>query len=137
MLSALKTIASVVALSGAIALPAAPALAGGAIGFTLAPRTAEDARAMDFGLRAYALYNGLRDAGAHIDQRGQNNAAGVAQQGAGNVGVVTQRGDGHAATLQQAGNGNSYGIFQFGRNTDTRIAQDGDGNTGAALTFGW
>lgn len=137
MLSSLKTIASVVALSGALALPAAPALAGGSIGFTLAPRTAEDARVMDFGLRAYALYQGLKGGGARIDQRGQNNAAGVVQQGDGNVGLVSQRGDGHSATLQQAGNGNSYGIFQFGRNTDTRVAQDGDGNTGAAFAFGW
>ncbi|MBZ9938760.1 curlin [Mesorhizobium sp. BR1-1-16] len=137
MFSSLKTIASVVALSGAIALPAAPAFAGGSIGFTLAPRTEQDARVMDFGLRAYALYQGLKGGGARIDQRGQGNTAGVAQQGVGNVGLVSQRGDGHAAALQQSGNGNSYGIFQFGRNTETRVAQEGNSNTGAAFTFGW
>lgn len=128
-------IASLVTLLGAPML-ATPALAGGSIAFLLAPRTAQQAQAMDFSLRAYALYNGLKS-GARIRQIGQDNIAGVAQNGADNVGIVRQQGDGHSATLQQQGNGNSYGLFQFGRNTRTDVVQAGDGQTGAAVTFGW
>ncbi|RWA80550.1 curlin [Mesorhizobium sp.] len=126
------------ALAAAIGLPlvVAPAKAGGSIGLYYSPRTARDARALDFGLRAYSLYNGLRG-GAHIRQLGRNNRAGIGQDGAGNLGIIRQEGSGHSATLRQDGNDNSYGIFQFGRNTDASIAQAGDGQSGAALLFGW
>ncbi|MDX8518922.1 curlin [Mesorhizobium dulcispinae] len=126
------------ALAAAIGLPlvAAPAEAGGSIGFYYSPRTARDARALDLGLRAYSVYNGLRN-GAHISQFGRNNRAGIGQDGAGNLGIIRQQGSGHAATLRQDGNDNSYGIFQFGRNTDANVAQTGDGQSGAALLFGW
>ncbi|RWE13537.1 MAG: curlin [Mesorhizobium sp.] len=126
------------ALAAAIGLPlvAAPAEAGGSIGFYYSPRTARDARVLDLGLRACSLYNGLRG-GAHIRQLGRNNRAGIGQDGAGNLGIIRQEGRGHAATLRQDGNENSYGIFQFGRNTDANVAQTGDGQSGAALLFGW
>ncbi|WP_315928446.1 curlin [Mesorhizobium sp. SP-1A] len=115
---------------------ASPAKAGGSIAFYLSPRTAQDAQAMDFGLRAYSLYNGLRD-GAHISQVGRNNNAGIGQNGNGNLGFIRQQGNGHSATLRQNGNGNSYGIFQFGRNTDAQVMQKGNGQSGTALLFGW
>jgi len=126
------------ALAAAIGLPlvAAPAKAGGSIGFYYSPRAARDARALDLGLRAYSLYNGLRS-GAHVRQFGRNNRAGIGQDGAGNLGIIRQEGNSHSATLRQDGNDNSYGIFQFGRNTDANIAQAGDGQSGAALLFGW
>ncbi|WP_192249709.1 curlin [Mesorhizobium silamurunense] len=126
------------ALAAAIGLPlvAAPAEAGGSIGFYYSPRTARDARALDLGLRAYSVYNGLRS-GAHISQLGRNNRAGIGQDGAGNLGIIRQEGSRHSATLRQDGNDNSYGIFQFGRNTDASVAQTGDGQSGAALLFGW
>ncbi|RUU11398.1 curlin [Mesorhizobium sp. USDA-HM6] len=125
-------------LATAIGLPlvAAPAKAGGSIGFYYSPRTARDTRALDLGLRAYSLYNGLRS-GAHIRQLGRNNRAGMGQDGAGNLGIIRQQGSGHSAALRQDGNDNSYGIFQFGRNTDADVAQAGDGQSGAALLFGW
>ena len=126
------------ALAAAVGLPlaCAPAKAGGSIGFYYSPRTARDARALDLGLRAYSLYNGLRS-GAHIRQLGRNNRAGIGQDGAGNLGIIRQEGSGHIATLRQDGNDNSYGIFQFGRNTDANVAQAGDGQSGAAVLFGW
>ncbi len=121
----------------AIASPATPALAGGSIAYYLTPRSASEAQMMDFGLRAYGLYKGLRGGGARIDQNGQDNSAGVAQDGGGNVGIIGQHGNGHAARLEQAGNGNSYGIFQYGRNTNADVVQQGDGGTGATFTYGW
>ncbi|WFP63983.1 curlin repeat-containing protein [Mesorhizobium sp. WSM4904] len=126
------------ALAAVIGLPlvAAPAEAGGSIGFYYAPRTARDARVLDLGLRAYSAYNGLRS-GAHIRQLGRNNLAGIGQDGAGNLGVIRQQGSGHSAVLRQDGNDDSYGIFQFGRNTDANVAQAGDRQSGAALLFGW
>jgi major curlin subunit len=129
------TIAGLATLLGAAPL-ATPALAGGSVSFALAPRNAQDAKIMDFGLRGYALYNGIRS-GALVRQFGRGNQAGLAQYGAGNVGIVRQQGEGHAAALQQRGNANTYGIFQFGRNTNADVVQDGDGQTGAAVTFGW
>ncbi|MBB3930182.1 major curlin subunit [Kaistia hirudinis] len=129
------TIAGLAALIGAAPL-ATPALAGGSVSFALAPRNAQDAQIMDFGLRGYALYNGIRS-GALVRQFGRGNQAGLAQYGAGNVGVVRQQGDGHAATLQQVGNANSYGIFQFGRNTNADVVQQGDSGTGATVQLGW
>ncbi|CDX25598.1 conserved exported hypothetical protein [Mesorhizobium sp. ORS 3324] len=126
------------ALAAAIGLLSAsvPAKAGGSIGFYYSPRTTRDARALDLGLRAYSLYNGLRN-GAHIRQFGRNNRAGIGQDGAGNLGIIRQQGSGHSAALRQVGNDNSYGIFQFGRNTDASVAQAGDGQSGAAVLFGW
>ncbi|RWB53317.1 curlin [Mesorhizobium sp.] len=126
------------ALAAAIGLPlvAAPAKAGGSIGLYYSPRAARDARALDLGLRAYSIYNGLRS-GAHIRQFGRNNRAGLGQDGAGNLGIIRQEGSGHSAVLRQDGNDNSYGIFQFGRNTDANAAQAGNGQSGAAVLFGW
>ncbi|KAA1179949.1 curlin [Rhizobium tropici] len=128
-------IATVAVLLG-ISAQASPAMAGGSIAFYLSPRTTQDAEAMDLGLRAYSLYNGLRG-GAHIRQLGRNNLAGIGQNGRDNLGIVRQEGSGHSATLQQNGSDNSYGIFQFGRNTDTQVVQNGDRQSGAALLFGW
>jgi hypothetical protein len=126
------------ALAVAVGFPliSGPAMAGGSIGFYLSPRTAQDAEALDLGLRAYSLYNGLRH-GAYVRQSGRNNYAGLGQSGGGNLGIIRQEGSGHSATLRQNGNDNSYGIFQFGRNTDTDVVQNGNGQSGAALLFGW
>ncbi|TPK54869.1 curlin [Mesorhizobium sp. B2-4-19] len=132
-----KLIAAI-ALATAIGLPlvSAPAKAGGSIGFYYAPPTARDGRALDLGLRAYSVYNGLRSS-AHIRQFGWNNRAGIGQDGAGNLGIIRQEGSGHSATLRQDGNDNSYGIFQFGTGTDADVTQTGNGQSGAALLFGW
>ena len=126
------------ALAMAVGFPlfSSPARAGGSIGFYLSPRTAQDAEALDLGLRAYSLYSGLRS-GASVRQLGWNNYAGIGQTGGGNLGIIRQQGSGHSATLRQNGNDNSYGIFQFGRNTDTNVVQSGSGQSGAALLFGW
>lgn len=113
-----------------------PAMAGGSIAFYLSPRSAQDAKVMGFGFRAYSLYKGLHN-GAHIYQIGRDNNAGIGQNGNGNLGIIHQEGSDHSATLQQNGNGNSYGVFQFGRNTDADVVQSGNGQSGAALLFGW
>ncbi len=126
------------ALAMAVGFPlfSTSARAGGSIGFYFSPRTAQDAEALDLGLRAYSLYNGLRG-GASVRQSGWNNYAGIGQSGSGNLGIIHQEGSGHSASLRQNGNGNSYGIFQFGRGTDANVAQTGNGQSGAALLFGW
>ncbi|MBN9234642.1 MULTISPECIES: curlin [Phyllobacteriaceae] len=130
----LRTVAAAVML-GPLVL-SSPAVAGGSIAFYLSPQNGDDAQMMDLGLRAYALYNGLRH-GANVRQHGHGNNAGIGQNGGGNLGIVDQQGDSHSATLQQNGNGNSYGVFQFGRNTDAEVVQNGQGQSGAALLFGW
>ena len=129
---------STAAVAVAVGFPlfSSPAQAGGSIGFYFSPRTAQDSEALDLGLRAYSVYNGLRS-GASVRQFGRNNYAGIGQSGSGNLGIIRQEGSGHSASLRQNGNGNSYGIFQFGRDTDANVAQAGNGQSGAALLFGW
>ncbi len=114
----------------------APAIAGGSISFTIAPKNQDEAQAMRAGLAIYSLIKAVKGNGA-INQHGFNNVAGIAQNGGGNFGVVHQEGDDHNGTLQQNGNHNSYGLFQFGKGTNGRVAQNGHGNIGATFQFGW
>jgi len=113
-----------------------PAAAGGSFSFTLSPKNADEALAIQAGLTIYSIVNAVEN-GASIAQLGSNNMAGIGQNGAGNLGIVHQEGNGHSGTLQQNGNANSYGIFQFGKNTDSHVAQNGNGQTGATFVFGW
>lgn len=55
---------------------------------------------------------------AETYQNGNNNAAGVTQQGSGHWGGVAQSGDANVGVLRQ-----------FGRNNDGAIVQDGNANT--------
>ncbi len=126
-----------VLLAGTIGQAAlsAPASAGGWISVTYAPANARKAGALATGLRVYSLYRGLH--GTSVRQFGHGNAAVISQNGRGNLGIIHQKGNGHSATLQQNGNDNAYGIFQFGRNTDTKVVQNGDGGGGATFSYGW
>jgi major curlin subunit len=135
-LNMFKTLtAALVAGSLGQAALSAPACAGGWVSVTYAPANARDAGALATGLRLYSLYRGLH--GASIRQSGHGNAAGIGQNGRGNLGIIQQEGNGHSATLQQNGNDNAYGIFQFGRNTDADVVQNGDGGGGATFSYGW
>ncbi len=115
---------------------AAPAHAGGSVSVTVAPTNADEAQAMRAGLAIYSVVNGF-SGGSGIRQVGFGNAAGLAQNGGGNVGIVHQQGSGHNGTLSQNGSGNAHGLFQFGRNTDSHVARNGNGGTGATFVFGW
>jgi hypothetical protein len=135
-LNMFKTLtAALVAGSIGQAALSAPAYAGGWVSATYAPANARDAGALATGLRVYSLYHGLR--GASIRQSGRRNVAGIGQNGRGNLGIIQQQGNGHSATLRQNGNDNTYGIFQFGRNTDANVVQNGDDGSGATFSYGW
>lgn len=114
----------------------APAQAGGQVAINYTPQNAKDARALKTGLALYSLFNNVKNSGS-IKQKGNNNSAGLGQNGKGNSGVIHQEGNGHNGTLQQNGNGNSYGLFQFGKGTNANVSQYGNGKTGATFVFGW
>ncbi|MEP2459049.1 MAG: curlin [Nitratireductor sp.] len=119
-----------------VAAPAVPAPAGGSIGISIAPGTAEADRALRAGLQIYSLFNAARG-NALVRQNGQRNQAGIAQAGRGNYGLVHQDGTGHSGTLAQNGDRNAYGLFQFGRDTRANVTQNGHGRSGATFLFGW
>lgn len=123
------------AIIGAAALTT-PAAAGGSISINVKPKNEKQAKNMQAGLALYGIVNAVKG-GASIKQLGQNNMAGIGQNGGGNFGVIHQQGDNHAGTLQQNGNNNAYGIFQFGKNTDSNVVQNGNGDVGATFQFGW
>lgn len=114
---------------------ASPAEAGGQVSWSLAPADRGQAEALSMGMRLYAIGRELR--GGSIDQKGLGNIAGLAQRGHGNLGLIRQRGDGHSATLQQNGDDNAYALFQFGRNGEDAVVQNGNGQSGARVTYGW
>ena len=120
-------------LVAAAFLAAVPAEAGGSFGVTITARNGEERRAISQFLRFYAAGS----AAAQVIQKGEGNAAAVAQTGRGNRAVVAQQGDGHSATVTQTGRGNRLGVFQFGEGTSVDVAQSG--RRGAALVFtgGW
>ena len=113
----------------------APAHAGGSINVEITPTNAEEEMAMRMGLAFYQLAVN-DDASALINQIGNMNGAGIAQNGSGNLGIIDQKGNGHYATLEQNGNNNAYGIFQFGNGANAAVAQNGNGKTGILLQFG-
>ena len=132
-----KTIAaSLVAATIGTAAMTAPASAGGSFAITIQPTTQEEAQLMQTGLALYSLFSGMANSGG-IQQYGNNNQAGLGQNGYGNQGVIYQEGNGHNGTIQQNGNGNSYGLFQFGENTNANILQNGNGQTGVTFITGW
>ena len=114
----------------------APASAGGSLSIDLQPQNARQANAMRIGLGIYSIINNAQNGGS-IRQRGNNNRAGLGQNGGGNQGIIYQEGNGHNGTINQNGNGNSYGLFQFGKNTNANVRQYGNGGTGATFVFGW
>jgi hypothetical protein len=128
-------IAAALATSLGTAALTVPASAGGSLSITVLPGNAKDQQAMRLGLGLYAIAQGIK--GGSIRQKGNGNAAGLAQNGKGNLGIVHQDGNGHNGSLQQNGHGNAYGLFQFGKNTNGHVAQNGHGNTGATFQFGW
>ncbi|WP_246018430.1 curlin repeat-containing protein [Pelagibacterium montanilacus] len=128
--------AGVAAATIAMVSMIAPAQAGGQISLNYNPSNARDAQMVQMGLGIYQIVNEIERNGG-IRQRGNNNTAGVAQNGGGNFGVVHQEGRGHNGTVQQNGNSNSYGLFQFGRNTNAHVNQNGNGQSGLGLVFGW
>lgn len=119
----------------ALAQGASPALAGGQVSWSLAPANREQADILSTGMRLYAIGRDIRN--GSIDQKGMNNAAGLAQRGRGNLGIVRQRGNDHSATLEQNGSDNAYGLFQFGRGARDAVVQNGNGQSGATLSYGW
>jgi len=128
--------AGLVAFSMGAVATAAPAHAGGQVSITYNPKNAKDEKALKTGLALYSLFNNVKNSGS-IKQKGNNNSAGLGQNGKGNSGVIHQEGNGHNGTLQQNGNNNSYGLFQFGKNTNGNVTQNGNGRTGATVQFGW
>lgn len=132
-----KTIsAALTAIVVATGAMTGPASANGSLSISINPTNQQENHAIRTGLALYSLYNRVSSGGS-ITQRGNNNAAGVGQNGRGNTGIVHQEGSGHNGTIQQNGNRNAYGLFQFGRGTSGHVVQNGNGRSGATFQFGW
>ncbi|MCB1329254.1 MAG: hypothetical protein KDK28_07330 [Maritimibacter sp.] len=122
--------------SGLVALTlvaAAPAAAGGSFGVTITAQNGQERRAISRFLRIYAASS----AAAEVIQKGEGNAAAIAQTGRGNRAVVSQQGDGHSATVTQSGRGNRLGVFQFGQGTAVDVDQSGRRGATLVFTGGW
>lgn len=114
-------------------LAAVPAEAGGSFGVTITAQNGQERRAISRFLRIYAASS----AAAEVIQKGEGNAAAIAQTGRGNRAVVSQQGDGHSATVHQSGRGNRLGVFQFGEGTVADVAQSGRRGATLVFTGGW
>ena len=121
------------ALVAVAVFAAVPAEAGGSFGVTITAQNGQERRAISRFLQVYAAGS----AAAEVIQRGEGNAAAIAQTGRGNRTVVSQQGSGHSATVTQSGRGNRLGVFQFGTGTAVDVTQSG--RRGATLVFsgGW
>lgn len=118
-----------------LALTLAPAVqAERQVWLSITPRTADEARALRFGLAAYALHKDY-EANGQITQRGRNNAAGI-YQGACDTALIEQRGRGHTGTITQTGCNNVGALFQSGRGTTGHLRQNG-GRTGVLFLHGF
>ena len=121
-------------LAAALAVGPLPTLAENVISLSLTPRTAREADALRLGLALYAIHREIQG-GAHIDQIGQGNAAGILQDGSGSFGLIRQRGRDHSATLDQRSQpGGAYAIIQSGKGTTAHLDNPG---TGILLQYGW
>jgi len=129
-----SVLAVLVASSAIIHLTTHPAQAG-SVSVMITPK-GDSAKAVSKGLQIYSLFQGFKSR-AEVDQRGQNNSAGIAQTGSGNVAGIFQRGNGHTGTITQNGSNNAFGIFQFGRKTSSSVSQTGSGNVGFLFQGGW
>jgi Curlin associated repeat len=120
-------------------MPAAPAEAGGRIGFTVAPQ-GRDAETLRTGLALYSAVRSIRQGNknrAKVEQYGEGNGAAISQRGENNWGHVFQRGRGNSGSISQNGNDNAYALFQFGKRNNTHVSQNGNGNAGARFEWGW
>lgn len=113
-----------------------PAAAEGTFSISVNAHNAQDRQFIGSALQLYSIVSALKG-GSGVTQRGENNNAGLRQNGWGNFGIVHQEGRGHQGSLQQIGTGNSHGLFQFGKNTNANVGQMGHGQTGATFVFGW
>ena len=111
-----------------------PVLAGGRT-VVLTPKDAHQAQGVRDSLRLLGWAQGARG-NAVVDQRGRNNAAGVAQHGSGNLAIVGQRGSNNSANLAQNGNNNALAVFQIGRNRQLDASQTGNGKTAIIVQTG-
>lgn len=131
MFRALFTAAALAILPLALAPPAA---AEDYVGFSVTPRTADEAALLRLGLAVYSLHRDI-EANGEITQRGIDNAARIGQGGCDRA-LIEQRGRGHTGEIVQRGCGNVAALFQSGRNTDARIVQRG-GQTGLVVLHGF
>ncbi|MEN0000913.1 MAG: curlin repeat-containing protein [Pseudomonadota bacterium] len=123
-------IAASMTASVALLAPAAPAFAGGQVAISIVPQKQEHKDAMKLGLGILGAVKGT------VSQNGNNNAAGLGQNGSGNNGVILQDGDNHTGTLVQNGDNNDHGLIQLGEGTTGHVAQNG-GETSTTIIFGW
>ena len=126
-------VASMLIAAAAVGASAAPSAAG-QFSINLSPKQAEQQRMMDAGLGIYALVKGIED--GSITQRGNRNAAGIAQSEGDSLGIIYQEGNRHTGTISQQGGRNSYGLFQFGEGTESHVRQSGN-ESGLGFIFGW
>ncbi len=126
--------ASMISLSPGL-MATAEARNSGNVSITITPR-GEQAEVIRGGLQLYSLIKSAKNR-AKVNQRGEGNAAAIAQRGNGNTAQVFQRGRGHEAVVEQTGNSNWLGVFQFGRNTRSTVAQTGNGKSGLVFQGGW
>ena len=119
--------------------PAAPAEAGGRIGYTVTPE-GRDAETLRTGLALYSVVRSIRKGKknrAKIEQYGEGNGAAISQRGENNWGHVFQRGRGNSGSISQNGNDNAFALVQFGKRNNTHVNQNGNGNAGVRFEWGW
>jgi Curlin associated repeat len=116
-------------------IASAQARSSGSVSVTITPR-GEQAEIIRGGLQIYSMIKSAKNR-AKVNQRGESNAAAIAQHGSGNNAQVFQRGRGHEAVVEQTGNSNWLGVFQFGRNSRSNVAQTGNGKSGLVIQGGW
>lgn len=121
-------------IAAGLLFPVSPAEAGH-ITIRIAPR-GHDARVLRQGLQLYSLFQGFKNH-AKIDQRGNNNAAGIGQYGSGDVAAVFQNGSANSGSIVQRGNNDAFALFQFGKGNTGNTQQNRDGQVGIVLQGGW
>ncbi len=128
-------IALLAAALGVASLPMASPAEAGQVTVRIKPK-GKDARALRTGLAIFGVIQSLKNK-ARVDQKGNNNAGGIAQNGFGNGALLIQNGNGHTGTITQNGNGNGCALLQFGKNTNGSCNQNGNGQFGLILQGGW
>lgn len=134
----LKTTLAGLFIAAMVPLPfAAPAQAAGQVSLSYAPTDPAKAQALGMGLKMFSVVKGMSAGGGNVSQNGFGNMAGILQNGSGNHGLIVQEGNGHQGTVVQNGNNNNCGLFQFGQNTNAQCVQNGNGQSGATMVFGF
>jgi Curlin associated repeat len=129
------SVVALVAVAGIASLPMTTPAQAGQVTWHIRPH-GKDARILRTGLALFSAVQSFKNR-ARVDQSGNNNSAGIAQNGSGNGALLVQHGNGQTGTISQTGNGNGCALIQFGKNTNGSCDQNGNGQLDFVLQGGW